>query len=119
MPPAAPPGGAPAGQPPPPPPAGGGEKPKDEVAAPTPATIVVSLPAEARLTIDDHVTRSTSAVRTFVSPPLEPGKDFYYNLSAEVLRDNRPVTLNKRVTVRAGEEIRVMLDFSTAEVVQR
>jgi uncharacterized protein (TIGR03000 family) len=74
------------------------------------ATIVVSLPEDARLTIDGEATTSTSDRRTFVSPSLAVGKDFHYTLKAKVVRDGQPVTLEKTVTVRAGEETRVTLD---------
>jgi uncharacterized protein (TIGR03000 family) len=79
--------------------------------APAPAVIFVSLPAGAKLTIDDAVTQSTSSVRAFASPALEQGKDFYYTLKAEIVRDGKTVTASKRVAVRAGEETRVSLEF--------
>ena len=55
--------------------------------APAPATLIVSLPADAKLTIDDSPTASTSAERTFVSPTLKPGQDYNYTLKAEMVRD--------------------------------
>jgi uncharacterized protein (TIGR03000 family) len=79
-----------------------------------PATIVVSLPAEAKLTIDDAATQSTSATRVFASPALETGKEYYYTLKAEVVRDGKTVPVTKRIAVRAGEETRVTLDFPAA-----
>ena len=75
-----------------------------------PAKIVVSLPADAKLTIDDAATVSTSAVRVFVSPELPRGEEFSYTLTAEVGRDNQKVTTSKVVTVRAGRESRISLN---------
>ena len=83
--------------------------PEKEAALPAPATIIVSLPAEAKLTIDDAATTSTGAVRTFVSPNLDNGRDYHYDLKAEV--DGK--TLTKRITVRAGEETRVEIDMAS------
>jgi len=81
---------------------------------------VVHLPAEARLTINGNVSRSTSATRTFVTPPLPPGKTCHYTLKAELVRDGRTVTAAARVPVRAGEERQVHLTFPTAaRVTQR
>jgi uncharacterized protein (TIGR03000 family) len=80
---------------------------------------VVSLPADARLTVDDTVTKSTSATRTFVSPALETGKDFHYTLKAEVVRDGKTYTTIRRIAVRAGEETKVSLDIPVATVAQR
>ena len=78
---------------------------KTELSAP--ASIVVSLPADARLTVDDTVTKSTSANRLFATPALETGKEFHYTLKAEVVRDGQKLTASEKVTVRAGEETRV------------
>jgi uncharacterized protein (TIGR03000 family) len=94
-------------------------KPGDGALVPAPATIVVSLPADATLTIDDTATRSTSAVRVFTSPMLPVGQDFHYTLKAEYVRDAKPVVVSKEITVRAGQETRVTLDESTASVASR
>lgn len=83
--------------------------PEEQAKAPAPATIVVRLPAGARLTVNGKASRSSSATRKFVSPPLEPGKDFHYTLKAEMDRAGRPVSVRTRVAVRAGEEKRVVL----------
>ncbi len=86
-------------------------KKEGEVRLPTfPAKIVVNLPADAKLTIDDAATVSTSDVRVFVSPKLPRGQEFNYTLTAEVVRDNQKVTASKVVTVRAGRETRVSLN---------
>jgi len=92
---------------------------EQESTGPARATITVRLPADARLTIDGEATRSTSDTRSFVTPPLERDKDFHYTLEARVLRDGKPVTMSKRVTVRAGEETQVSLDASSGNVAQR
>jgi uncharacterized protein (TIGR03000 family) len=81
---------------------------------PAPATIVVQLPADAKLSVNGTVTRSTSTRRTFESPPLEPGKEFHYTLKAELQRDGQTLVASKRVAVRAGEEQEVLLEFTTA-----
>jgi uncharacterized protein (TIGR03000 family) len=72
------------------------------------ATLVVTLPADARLKIDDYRTTSTSGERVFNTPALKVGQDFHYTLTAEV--NGRSVT--REVTVRGGETTRVSLDFS-------
>jgi len=105
----------------------GGElpRPKDlppaekKAEANAPATIVVSLPAEARLTVDGYVTRSISAERTFVSPTLENGQDYTYTLQAEIVREGRSVVETQRVTVRAGETTRAAFSFSAQGVASR
>jgi len=82
-----------------------------EVSAPAPAILIVTLPADARLTIDDAATESTSGTRHFASPALEPGKNFFYLLEGQLARDGRVFTASRRVVVRAGQETRVSLEF--------
>jgi uncharacterized protein (TIGR03000 family) len=77
--------------------------------APAPATLIVSLPADAKLIIDDTTTTSTSTERVFVSPTLTPGTDYNYTLKAEVVRNGKTVKVEEKVVVRAGQETRVTL----------
>jgi uncharacterized protein (TIGR03000 family) len=92
---------------------------KEEVAIPVPATIVVSLPAEATLLIDDAATTSTSNLRVFASPSLEPGRDFYYTVKGELVREGQTITTSQRVKVRAGEETRIQLEFPSTTLALR
>ncbi|HBI45488.1 MAG TPA: hypothetical protein DDY78_21930 [Planctomycetales bacterium] len=92
---------------------------KPEAATPAPATIIVSLPANATLTIDDAATTSTASTRVFTSPVLPAGKDFHYTLKAQYIRAGQPVVLSREVTVRAGEETRVNLQAGLAGVASR
>lgn len=93
--------------------------PKPEAAAPAPATIIVTLPADATLTIDDAATTSTASPRVFTSPVLPNGKDFHYTLKAKYVRAGQPVVLSREVTVRAGQETRVNLEAGLAGVASR
>jgi uncharacterized protein (TIGR03000 family) len=84
-----------------------------------PATIVVSLPAEAKLLVDGDATSSTSTVRVFQSPALEQNQTYYYTLNGELLRDGQIVKTSQRVAVRAGEETRVELNFAPVALAQK
>jgi uncharacterized protein (TIGR03000 family) len=95
------------------------KKKTEEVSLPTPASIVVNLPAEARLTIDGNATTSSSTRRTFVSPNLEPGADYYYTLTAEVVVNGRTLSQTQRVQVRAGETTNVPFNFASEAVAVR
>jgi uncharacterized protein (TIGR03000 family) len=81
--------------------------PEASVAAP--ASLFVSLPAEAKLTIDGEATTSNTAERVFVSPTLEPGKGYTYTLKAEFARDGKNVVVSKDVAVSAGAAVRVSM----------
>lgn len=94
------------------------ETPK-EVRASAPATIVVTLPADAKLTIDGAATVSTTARRVFVSPELPAGREFVYTLQAEIVKDGKPVVTTRDVTVRAGAEVAVTLEAGLTGVASR
>lgn len=67
------------------------------------AKLVVELPADANLYIDDQLMKTTSERRTFNTPVLDKGQTYYYELKAEVMRDGKAVTQTRRVTLRAGD----------------
>jgi uncharacterized protein (TIGR03000 family) len=74
---------------------------------PRPAEIFVSLPADAKLTIDDQTTTSVGASRRFVSPPLAPNGSYTYTLKAEFVRDGKTVAVAKQVAVTPGKKTQV------------
>jgi len=67
------------------------------------ATVVVEVPADAKLFVDDKVTKTEGTTRSFSTPELTAGQEYYYVVRAEVARDGKPVSETKRVTVKAGE----------------
>jgi uncharacterized protein (TIGR03000 family) len=67
-----------------------------------PAYITVNVPADAKVTIDGAATRSTSEVRVFATPNLNPGAVSYYTFVAEVVRDGKTYTATEKVAVEAG-----------------
>ena len=71
------------------------------------ATIVVRVPADAKVYFDGQPTKQTGTRRTFVTPPLEPGREFPYDLKAEVARQGKAWSRTERITVRAGRTTRV------------
>jgi uncharacterized protein (TIGR03000 family) len=89
------------------------------VQAPTStAKLYVTLPADAKLTVDGKPTVSTSGSRVFESPGLTPGKTYYYVLEATAVRDGKTRTVMKEVIVRAGEDTRVKLEIPEAVVAE-
>jgi len=88
------------------------EKKGARIAAP--GTIIVTLPADARLTVDGVPTRSTSNVRAFATPVLRPGQAYHYTLRAEVTRNGQTVQVERQVPVAAGQTSRVILDIPAA-----
>ena len=83
------------------------------------ATLVVKLPADAKLFVDNRQTISTSGVRVLETPGLAAGAAYHYTLRAEVTRNGQTQTVTKVVHFRAGEEKNVTLDIPTEAVASR
>ncbi len=82
------------------------------------ARITVRLPQDARLYVDGVACPLTSSTRSFNTPTLEPGREFYYTLRAEVVRDGQARTQSQRVVVSAGRQVTVEFrDFTPAQAV--
>jgi uncharacterized protein (TIGR03000 family) len=81
--------------------------------AAAPAQITVIVPADAEVFFDGDATMQKGAERVFVSPPLQAGKTFYYELNARWKEGDKPVDHKRRVDVTAGGVVRV--DFTKPE----
>ncbi len=81
--------------------------PDVKVAAANQATVIVQLPADARLYVDGQKADLTSAKRSFITPALEAGREYYYTIKAETDRDGGTLSQSRRVIVRAGQVARV------------
>jgi uncharacterized protein (TIGR03000 family) len=84
------------------------------------STIVVHLPAEAKLFVDNVACPLTSDERSFRTPKLQPGRQYYYMLKAEVTRDGEPVVETKKIYVAAGKKVTVDFgDMATVSTTKR
>jgi uncharacterized protein (TIGR03000 family) len=86
-------------------------KGKQESRSSAPATIIVNIPAGARLIVDGAPTSSTTERRTLITPNLEFGSTYVYTMRAEIVRDGQTVVETKEVTVRGGETSTVQFQF--------
>jgi uncharacterized protein (TIGR03000 family) len=92
------------------------EKPKKkktgvkETMDPTRAKLLVELPTNAKLFVDDMPVNGAAGVLTLHTPPLEPDKDYFYMVRIEMLRDGQPLSETHRILVRAGQVARA--DFN-------
>jgi uncharacterized protein (TIGR03000 family) len=77
------------------------------------ARLIVTLPADAKLLIDDETTRSVGSQRQFVSPPLPTDGAYEYTLKAEFVKDGKTVAVTKKVNVVRGTETVVTFDEAT------
>ncbi|MCI0377955.1 MAG: TIGR03000 domain-containing protein [Gemmataceae bacterium] len=97
----------------------GGEKATEANNSNAPATIVVTLPADASLTVDGNATTSTTERRTFITPELETSADYVYTLRAEIVREGRSIVQTQQITVRGGQTTEVPFNLSAQGVASR
>jgi uncharacterized protein (TIGR03000 family) len=74
------------------------------------ARIRLFVPSGAKVWFGGAETRQTGLVRDFESPPLTPGKDYRYDITARWTEDGREVTRTRPVDVRANSWVAV--DFT-------
>jgi uncharacterized protein (TIGR03000 family) len=87
----------------------GGEEETVSV-APNRARVVVTLPADARLWVDQVACPIEGAVRSFDTPELAAGQRYAYTLRVEVERNGQRLQDSRRIPLVAGE--RVEVDFT-------
>lgn len=95
---------------PPPPPAPG----KTSVYAPASeinATLTISVPADAKVTINGVETKSLGSTRLYELSGLRAGYGCKCEVKAVIVRDGRPVEATRIVTVIAGQRADVAIDF--------
>jgi uncharacterized protein (TIGR03000 family) len=77
----------------------------------TPLVLSVKVPQPtAEVFVDGHKTAQTGLDRTFESPPLEPGRQYRYELTARWVEGGATREMKKAVVGTAGEVVRV--DFT-------
>jgi uncharacterized protein (TIGR03000 family) len=79
--------------------------------APSKAKLIVEVPEDAKLFIDDQPMKTGSSRRVFSTPDLEKGQAYYYMVRVEVVRDGKTVEQTQRVIVRAGQEAKASFDL--------
>ena len=98
--------------------------PETPTPAPAPAvapegdsvSMQLSVPASAKVYVNDSPTTSTGSARNFVSRGLRNGRTYSYQLRVEYERDGRTVVERKDVKLRAGDS--VALSFAQADAQQ-
>jgi uncharacterized protein (TIGR03000 family) len=69
------------------------------------AKILIDVPPQARLYVDNKLMPMRSGQRTFLSPPLEPGSSYYYDVKIVTLQDGREQIFSDRVVIRRGDVV--------------
>lgn len=76
---------------------------------------VVTLPADARLLADGTVIPGNGPVRTFLSPALDPSREYYYELAIEVDRGGKTLRDQQTVKFQVGKTANVSFAEPKAE----
>jgi len=80
---------------------------KDGKAPDGAARLIIEVPQNAKLYIDNQPMKSTSTERFFYTPALQPGQKYYYDVRVEVVKeDGQKVSDKKQIIVQAGDVIR-------------
>ena len=72
--------------------------------------INVRVPAGAEVRFNASKTSQTGSLRSFVTPALEPGRDYSYEIRARWMEAGRPVEETRKINLRAGD--RLTLNFT-------
>ena len=70
----------------------------------------VIVPPDAKVWFNGSPTQQAGSDREFASPPLVPGQDYSYDITARWTEDGREVTQTRHVDVRANAD--VVVDFT-------
>ena len=83
---------------------------------PARATVVLSVPPRATVTVEGQALKSTVSERSFLSPELIPGQEFVYTVRAVIEVSGREEVESQQVKVTAGETSRVSFEKLFARV---
>jgi uncharacterized protein (TIGR03000 family) len=73
------------------------------------ARLEVHVPADADVWLEGSQTRQRGTTRWFVSPALEPGRQYAYEVRFRWLEDGRALERTDTINVRAGDRVRLRL----------
>lgn len=79
------------------------------------ATVVVHLPADAKLYAEGQLLTLTSSERSFITPILPSGADYGYTFRVEYTRNGETISQSRKIGVRAGGIVNVeFIDLTQA-----
>jgi len=79
----------------------------------TDGMLIVEVPAEAKVYVNDRLTSTPGAIREYVSRNLARGYNYTYEVRAEMEVDGKTVSESKKVDLRAGQHVKLAFDFAT------
>jgi uncharacterized protein (TIGR03000 family) len=77
-------------------------------------TLIVEVPAEAKIYVNDRLTTTPGAIREYVSRNLVRGYNYTYEVRAEMEVDGQTVSETKKIDLRAGQNVKLAFNLSPA-----
>lgn len=77
------------------------------------ATLVVEVPENARVYVNNRLTSTPGSTRKYVSRNLTTGKDYFYTVTAEVEKEGEVVKESQRVALNVGHSRTVKFNFAS------
>jgi uncharacterized protein (TIGR03000 family) len=74
------------------------------------AHILLRVPDNAEVWFDGQKTEQTGQMRAFLSPPIDPGQSYLYQLRVRWMEEGRAMERSRRILLQAGD--RIQLDFA-------
>jgi uncharacterized protein (TIGR03000 family) len=71
------------------------------------AELIVRVPANAELWLNDQRMQQTGRVREFDTPPLDPSGDYHYNIRASWAENGKSMESDRNVVVHAGDRLNI------------
>jgi uncharacterized protein (TIGR03000 family) len=69
------------------------------------STVIIDVPQNAKLYVDDNLMKDGPTQRVFQTPLLNSNETYYYDLRVEVVNNGRVSTDRKRILIRPGETV--------------
>ena len=76
-----------------------------------PAILSLQLPPEAKVYINDRLTKTEGSERRYVSKNLKQGKEYRYRVKAVIEKDGEMIVRNRLIKMRPGSEKTVAINF--------
>jgi uncharacterized protein (TIGR03000 family) len=77
--------------------------------------VVVTVPADAKVYVNGHLTKSTGERRQYSSGGLKPESSYEYQVRAEYIRDGKPVREEKTVLLTAGKSAALVFNATPTD----
>jgi uncharacterized protein (TIGR03000 family) len=80
--------------------------------------LTVTVPQDAKVYVNDYLTKSTGTERTYVSGGLQAGRTYKYEIRAEMEQNGKTVTEKKTIELRAGRTEELAFSLPSSDTIE-